>query len=146
VLASRSAAAIVAAAATVVALVSSWHSGRHMWHRLDSDYRIYSAYTPTERRHAPLAWVQLDGNIFDWYARYLDRGDRVYYQVSPVDEPRVVKMAASYYLLPSMEVTDVTKATAVVSYMADPGFLQIRFLTQQRAGLQPIFVSRIRAP
>ena len=35
----------IAAAATVVALVSAWHSGRHMWHRLGHDYRTYAAMT-----------------------------------------------------------------------------------------------------
>ena len=33
-----------------------------------------------------------------------------------------------------------------VSFMADPTFLHLRFLTQKRSGLQPIFVSRVRAP
>jgi len=37
-------------------------------------------------------------------------------------------------------------ATVVVSFMADPKYLQLHFLTQKQAGFQPIFVSRVRAP
>lgn len=139
------------AAASVVALVSAWHSGRHMWHRLDHDYQSYKAYTPTERRHAPLAALGLDGNVFDWYATYVGRGDRVYYQVLPsglgtMDLPTAVKYAGSFYLLPAVQVTDPAKATVIVSFMADPSFIHLHFVTQQRSGLQPFFVSRVRAP
>jgi hypothetical protein len=141
----------ILAAVTVLALVSAWHSGRHMWHRLDHDYRTYSGYTDLQRRHAPLAVLELDGAVFDWYAKYLDRGDRVYYQVLPsglgtMDLPTAVRFAGSFYLLPAVQVTDPKKATVVVSFMADPTFLHLHFITQQRSGLQPIFVSRVRAP
>jgi hypothetical protein len=141
----------IVAAATVLALVSAWHSGRHMWHRLDQDYRTYSGYTDLQRRHAPLSVLQLDGAVFDWYAKYVDRGDRVYYQVLPsglgtMDLPTAVRFAGSFYLLPAVQVTDPRKATVVVSFMADPKFLHLHFITQQRSGLQPIFVSRVRAP
>jgi hypothetical protein len=142
---------VVVAAASVLALVSAWHSGRHMWHRLAADYRTYSHYTPIQRRHAPLATLELDGNIFDWYAKYVGRGDRVYYQVLPsglgtMDLPTAVKYAGSFYLLPAVEVTDPKQATVVISFMADPTFLHLHFITQERSGLQPIFVSRVRGP
>ena len=135
----------------MLALVSAWHSGRHMWHRLNHDYRTYAAYTDVERRHAPLAVLELDGNVFDWYSQYIARGDRVYYQVLPsglgtMDLPTAVRFAGSFYLLPAVEVSDPKRATVVVSFMADPKFLHLHFLTQQRAGQQPIFVSRVKAP
>jgi len=141
----------IVAAACVLALVSAWHSGRHMWHRLTDDYAMYSRYTPLERKHAPLTELELDGNIFDWYAKYVAPGDRVYYQVLPsglgtMDLPTAVRFGGSFYLLPAVQVTDPKKATVVVSYMADPKFLGLHFITQRRAGLQPIFVSRVRAP
>jgi hypothetical protein len=141
----------IAAATTVLALVSAWHSGRHMWHRLDHDYRTYASMTDVERRHAPLAVLELDGNVFDWYSKYVAPGDRVYYQVLPsglgtMDLPTAVRFAGSFYLLPAVQVTDPKRATVVVSFMADPKFLHLRFSTQQRSGLQPIFVSRVRAP
>ena len=142
---------MVIAAATVFALVSAWHSGRHMWHRLAEDYHTYASYTRLERKHAPLAKLELDGNIFDWYAKYVGRGDRVYYQVLPsglgtLDLPTAVRFAGSFYLLPAVQVTDPKQATVVVSFMADPKFLHLHFITQQRSGLQPIFVSRVRGP
>ena len=141
----------VVAAATVLALVSAWHTGRHMWHRLDFEYRTYAAYTDVDRRHAPLAVLELDGNVFDWYSHYVARGDRVYYQVLPsglgtMDLPTAVRFAGSFYLLPAVQVTDPKRATVVVSFMADPKFLHLHFLTQKQSGLQPIFVSRVRAP
>jgi hypothetical protein len=141
----------IAGAATVLALVSAWHSGRHIWHRLDSDYRTYAGYTDLQRRHAPLTVLELPGNVFDWYAQYVARGDRVYYQVLPsglgtMDLPTAVRFAGSFYLLPAVQVTDPKKATVVVSFMADPTYLHLKFLTQKRAGEQPIYVSRVRAP
>jgi len=135
----------------VLALASAWHSGRHMWHRLTSDYTAYSAYGAAGRKHAPLSELELDGGIFDWYAQHVFPGDRVYYQVLPsglgtMDLPTAVKFAGSFYLLPSVEVTDPKRATVVVSYFADPSFLHLHFITQLRAGQQPIFVSRLRGP
>ena len=139
------------AAGIVLALASSWHSGRHMWHRLSSDYRAYAGWSDTERRHAPLAELELDGNVFDWYRQYVGRGDRVYFQVLPsglgtMDLPTAVRYGGSFYLLPAVEVTDPRRATVVVSFMADPSFLHLHFITQQRSGLQPIYVSRVRGP
>jgi hypothetical protein len=132
--------------AIVLALASAWHSGRHVWHRIAQDHATFAAYTPVERTHAPAAWVGLDANVFDWYAKYLAKGDRFYLQVPPQYEPRVVRMLAGYYLLPAAEVEDPSEATVVVSYYADPNTLGIRYLTQQEAGAQPYFVSRISAP
>jgi hypothetical protein len=142
---------VIVGAVSILALYSAWHSGGHMWRRLDMDYRIYSGYTEDQKRHAPLAVLELDGTIFDWYAKYVGRGDRVYYQVLPsglgtMDLPTAVKFAGSFYLLPAAQVTDPKQATVVVSFMADPVFLHLHFITQQRAGQQPIFVSRVRGP
>ena len=63
-----------------------------------------------------------------------------------MDLPTAVKFAGSFYLLPAVQVTDPKKATVVISYMADPSFLHLHFITQQRSGVQPIFVSRVRGP
>lgn len=141
----------VTAAGIVLALASAWHSGRHMWHRLSGDYRVFAGWSDAQRRHAPLTELDLDGNVFDWYRQYVGRGDRVYYQVLPsglgtMDLPTAVRYGGSFYLLPAVEVTDPRRATVVVSFMADPSFLHLHFITQQRSGLQPIFVSRVRGP
>jgi hypothetical protein len=140
------------AAATVLALVSAWHSGRHMWRLLEREYVGYRTYSAVDRLHAPLLGLGVDPNVFDWYAQYLAPGDRVYYQVlqtplsSFLDLPKAVSMGGAFYLLPTVAVGDVRKATVVVSYLADPGLLHVHFITQDRAGLQLMFVSRIQAP
>ena len=114
--------------------------------------RAYRPYTDIERQHAPLDGLEINGDIFDWYAQYVVHGDRAYYQVLPggfshdFDLPAIFGYAARYYLLPAVETTDLAHATIVISYHEDPGLLHVRFITQQRAGLQPIFVSRIRSP
>ena len=51
-----------------------------------------------------------------------------------------------FYLLPAVQTTDLTDATVVVSYFEDPALLHMKFITQVQAGLQPLWVSRIRAP
>ena len=82
----------------------------------------------------------------------LAKGDRIYFQVqqsgfsSFMDLPTAVETAGRYYLLPAVQVTDLRKATVVVSWLADPGLLHVHFVTQKRLGLQLMFVSRIRAP
>jgi hypothetical protein len=145
-------ATLVAGAAAVLALVSAWHSGRHMWHRLTADYRVYSAYSPTERRRAPLTNIQIPGDVFDWYAQFLVRGDRAYYQVeqsglgSFLDLPTAFGYAGRFYLLPAVETADPKRATIVLTYHDDPGLLGLRYVTQQRAGLQPILASRVSTP
>jgi hypothetical protein len=144
--------AICVAVATVVALASAWHSGRHMWHRLADDRRTFTAYSDEQRLHALLTVDELPPSIFDWYASLLARGDRAYFQVqesgfsSFVDVPTAFGLSARYYLLPVVQVTDPRAATVVVSYKADPSLLHLHFVTQQRAGLQLYFVSRIRPP
>src|SRR5579863_6862457 len=135
---------VAAAAATVVALGSAFHSYGHIWMRIGNDYRNFSPLTATQRRQAPATSVALLPDVFDWYASYLSKGDRYYVQVDPRYEPRVVKMLAGYYLLPAAQVETPEQATVVLSYYADPGQLGIRYLTQERAGLQLFFVSRIR--
>src|SRR5579884_3423253 len=114
---------LLAGAATVLALVSAWHSGRHMWHLLGRERTVYAAYTPAEREHAPIAAATLPPDVFDFYAAYLARGDRVYYQVLPsglshaTDLPTAVETVGRFYLLPAVQVADLAHATVVVSYM-----------------------------
>jgi hypothetical protein len=143
---------VVVSAATVLALVSAWHTGPHRWHRLDQDYTAYRSYTDLQRRQAFFSGLEEDPGVFAFFKQYLVRGDRVYYQVqqsgfsSFMDLPTAVETAGRYYLLPAVQVTDLREATVVVSWLADPGLLHVRFVTQKRLGLQLMFVSRIRAP
>jgi hypothetical protein len=138
--------------ATDVAQASAVNTGGHVWGRIASDYRIFSAYSDEQREHAVLDEIPLPSDVFDFYRAYTERGDRVYFQVlqsgfgSWADLPTVVRTAGRWYLLPAVETRDLDDATVVVSFHADPADLPVTYLTQVEAGLQPISVSRFRAP
>src|SRR6476659_791109 len=97
---------------------------------------MYGAYSETQRAHAPIDALGLPSDIFDFYRQYLDRGDRVYFQVRP----------SGFSSFLDYQTAVPKDATVVVTYFEDPSRLHLRYVTQQRAGLQPVFVSRIRAP
>lgn len=144
--------AAVVGVATVVALASAWHSGGHVWRRLDSGYRTYSAYTPAQRRHAPIDAIPLPSDVFDFYADHLEPRDRVYFLVlrSGFGQfftlQQIVAATGRFYLLPAVQVKNLRDATVVVTYDRDPSTLPVRFLTEAQAGQQPIYVARIRLP
>jgi hypothetical protein len=144
--------AVLAAVATALALLSAWHSVGHMRNVLDGERVTYAAMTPAERRRLPVTHAQLDGQIFDFFAARLVYRDRVYIQVMPsgyspaFDLPSIVSALGRWYFLPAMQTTDLSKATVVVSYFEDPALLNRKYITQVRAGLQPLWVSRISAP
>jgi len=146
------AAVALAAVVTAIALVSAWHSGARVWRHLDGQRRVYGSYSDVQRRHALITTMSLPGDVFDFYRQFVGRGDRVYYQVREsglgrfLDLQTAVRYAGRYYLLPALEATRLEDATVVVTFFEDPKLLRVPFVTQQQAGLQPIFVSRIRAP
>jgi hypothetical protein len=148
----RSASGAFAAAASLLALASAWHSGGHVLGLLRAGYATYAPLCETQRRQAPTAGFEIPGSIFDFFAAHIVPGDRVYYQVLPsglssnVTLPEAVAAIGNFYLLPGVETTDLADATVVVSWFEDPGLLHVRFLTQVQAGAQPLFVSRIRVP
>ena len=119
---------------------------------LERERAAYATLTPDERRRGPVSAAGLDGGIFDFYAQYLSKGDRVYFQVMPsgfssdYDLPTIVQALGRFYFLPAVQTTDLNDATVVVSYFEDPALLHRKFITQVRAGLQPLWVSRIRSP
>jgi hypothetical protein len=135
----------------VVALYSAWHAGGHVWRRLDEQYSAVAHLTPLQRRHAPIDALPLPSDIFDFYAARVGRGDRIYYQVLPsgfgpsLDLPTIVGRVGDFYLLPAVRAPDLPHATVVLSWYADPAQLHVHFLVQARAGLNPVFVSRLRA-
>jgi hypothetical protein len=137
---------------TVLALLSVWHSGGHVWRRLAADHRTYAAYTDAQRRQAPATMMPLPGDVFDFYADRVRRGDRIYFQVMRsgfgryFDLGHAVASIGRFYLLPAAQVTDAPRASVVLSYYADPAALGLRFVTQSQAGQQPIYVSRIGPP
>ena len=138
-----------AAVAVGVGLYSAWHSGGHVWRRLNADYRTYAAYTGIQRQHTPLDKTGLPNDVFDFYAEHLRRGDRIYFQVLPVpfgnylDLPGIIAAAGRFYLLPAVQVTDPRRATVVVSYRQNPKRLHLRFVAQAQYGKRPIYVSRL---
>jgi hypothetical protein len=142
----------LAVLATIVALASALHSGRHVWHHLVDQHRVYGAYTDTQREHAPIDGLGMPSDIFDFYRQYVVPGDRVYFQVREsgfsqfLDYQTAFSYVGRYYFLPALQATDLKDATVVVTYFDDPKRLRVRYLTQQQAGLQPIYVSRIKAP
>lgn len=142
----------LAALATAIALASACHSGGHMWRSLDGSHSLCAAYTDAQPRHAALDAVGLPGDVFDYYADRVGRGDRIYFQSREgglgafVDLPTAVRYAGRFYLLPAVQAHDLADANVVVSFFDDPNLLPARYVTQQQAGLQPIFVSRISAP
>jgi hypothetical protein len=142
----------VVAATTVLAVASVWHSAGHVWRRLAADRRTYAAYSNTQRRQAVAAMVPLPGDVFDFYAARVRRGDRVYFLVLKsgfgryFDLKQTVARVGRYYLLPATQTTQLGDATVVVSYFADPSTLGVHFVAQAQAGRQPIAVSRIRQP
>jgi hypothetical protein len=137
---------------TAVALYSAWHSGGHMWRRLADDRAKYAAYTEYDRAHAVMMALPLDPGPFDFYRDRLVRGDRVYFDVAPggygefFTLPEIVAAVGRYYLLPAVEVPRLKDATVVVSWNADPAKLGVHFVTQSQAGVQLIFVSRLKTP
>ena len=137
---------------TAIALASAWHSGERVWRHLEDQRRVYGSYNEVQRRHALITAMSLPGDVFDFYRQFVGRGDRVYYQVREsglgrfLDLPTAVRYAGRYYLLPALEATTLDDATVVVTFFEDPKLLRVPYVTQQQAGLQPIFVSRIRAP
>jgi hypothetical protein len=137
---------------TALALASAWHSGGHVWKRLGDERRQYAAYSEAQRAHAVIDNVGLHSDVFDFYRDRVGRGDRMYFDVAPggygefFDLPGIIAAIGEYYLLPAVRVPDLRNATVVLSYNADPSKLGVRFLTQDRAGQQLIFVSRISLP
>jgi hypothetical protein len=141
-----------AAAAVLAALWSAWHPFNHMRRLLGHEAATYERLTADDRRRAPVAAIGLDGQMFDFYDSLLSRGDRVYFQVRPggfssdYDLPTIIAALGRFYFLPAVQTSDPADATVVVSYFEDPAELHLKFLTQVRAGLQPLWVSRVAAP
>ena len=142
----RRGAAALAALATAVALYSAWHSIGHVHRSLSVEAAASAQLTGAQRRQAPVASYGISGDIFDFFARYLFKGDRVYFQVMPsgyssdLTLPEAVEALGRFYFLPAVETTDLKDATVIVSFYADPGLLHRKFVLQIRAGLQTLFV------
>jgi hypothetical protein len=140
--------ALVAVGA-ILALASAAHSAGHVWSKLDNQRAQYASLTELQRRHAFVEQLGIPGDPFDFYAAYVGRGDRVFYQVKAsglghfLDLPQSVAAVGRYYLLPAVYEPDLRRATVVVTWEDDPARLHVPFVDQQRSGVQQLFVSRI---
>jgi len=147
-----SAATVVAAAATLLALASALHAGPHVWRELDRTRATYAPLTASERSQAPAAGIQMPGAIFDFFASYIVPGDRIYYQVLPsgfsedLTLAQAVTALGNFYLLPGVQTTSLKDATVVISWFENPASLHLHFVTKVESGIQPLYVSRIRVP
>ncbi len=147
--AGTSARAVVAVCVLGVALASTVRSGAHADHRLRADRDVYAHMEPSQRNTLYITNLGLVADPFAWYASFVGRGDRLYYQVMPsglghfIDLPTAVQDVGRYALLPAKSVTRRSDANVIVSWNEDPGLLHIPFVSQERLGLQPYFVSRV---
>jgi hypothetical protein len=129
----------VAAGVSCVALVSVWHSAAPTWHRLVGDHDTFAAYSQLDREQAPAVRAGISGDLFDFFASNLRRGDRVYFQVprrpyGTLDLHDTIAALGRYFFLPAVEVADPGDATVVVSYGADPKQLHRAFISQVSLG------------
>jgi hypothetical protein len=119
---------------------------------LDNQHSRYATLSDSERQALPFDQPGLQGAVFGFYASLIGPGDRVYFQVGPRepgarrDLPAAFAAAARFALLPAVQATSLAEATVVVSYRADPGRLHVPFVTQQKDGSLPAYVSRISSP
>jgi hypothetical protein len=139
------------AAATVAALVwSGWHDVPRSWRLMRDQHVQYASMTRTQRDQAFGALVPIRMDIFDFWRAWLRPGDRYYIQIpneafsSTADKKLVVRTISHLYLLPATEAKDLADATVVLSWDDDPAKLHLHYIEQERAGLQLIFVSRVR--
>jgi len=146
------AAASLAAAATVLALASALHSGDRVWRQVEHEQRSFARLTDSARRRTPIEQIGAPGAVFDFYAAYIAPGDRVFFQLPAVrqgsrpDLRAAFEAAGRFYLLPAVQTETLADATVVVSYREDPRRLHVAFITQEQDGRQPVYVSRISSP
>jgi hypothetical protein len=144
------AAALATAAAALIAVAATLHSGlTHSLRVLDGERARFEALPEEQRQQAFGLLLPTRMDIFDFYRRHLRRDDRFYIQISDeafgrfASKATVVRSVARFYLAPAVEVDDPREATVILSYERDPAELPFRYADQVRASLQPIFVSRI---
>ncbi len=146
----RVAISIATSIAAIAGLVVTVVNGvPHSLRILDAAEQQFDGLTRLEREQTFGTAMPTRMDIFDFYGRLVRTDDRFYVQVTNAafgnaDKATVVRSVARYYLAPAIEVDRPEDATVVLSYDADPAALHLRYSSQTRAGLQLIFVSRIR--
>ena len=141
---------VAVTAVTAVAVYCVVDSARDTWKRIDARHAYFSAFSTTQREQAPAneAGFQFLADVLHDLPE-AKRGDRFFVHAprSPygtLDLHDTVASLARFYLLPAVEVSDLDRATLVLSYRADPAELKRTFVAQRQFG--PLFVSRIADP
>jgi hypothetical protein len=118
--------------------------------RLQNDRTRFGSMSAAERDRAYVDLIPLRKDVFDFYRTYLRPGDRYWVQVDPgafsefVDYATVVRSVGRMALMPSIEVERPDDADVILSWDKDPGLLPYKYSEQHRAGLQLLFVSRVK--
>ncbi len=131
---------------TLIALASAAYTGGRVWSSLQHRHRAAARLTAAERRRLPLDRVGAQGSVFDFYAYYTGRGDRIFVDVRPGLGPASFATAARFYLLPATVTSNLSDATVVISDGTHPRHLKVPFVTQSRLGRTSVYVSRISSP
>ena len=131
-------------------IMSVWRELPHTLDRMHSQRAAFAPLSAKARAQAFGTSVPVPMEIFDFYAAHLRPGDRYWVQVDPgafgqfADKAKVVRSVGRLELMPAVEVERPDDADVILSWEKDPGLLPYRYSEQYRAGLQLLFVSRVR--
>lgn len=120
------------------------------FNRLREDRDRFGSMSKVERDQAYGSLVPLPMDVFGFYRAHLRPGDRYWVQVDPgaisefADVPTMVRAVGRMALMPAVEVEHVEDADVILSWNTDPALLQLDYSEQERAGLQLLFVSRVK--
>jgi hypothetical protein len=118
--------------------------------RLRSERAEFVSLSAHEREQAYGTRIPLRMDVFDFYRAHLRAGDRYWIQVDPTpfsvfdNKAEIVRAVGRMALFPAVEANDPEDADVILSWDKDPGSLPYRYSEQFRAGLQLLFVSRVR--
>jgi hypothetical protein len=143
-------ATLLAALAVVLLIAGAWEDVPRSWDLLRTQHDTFAGYTRKQRDEAFGTLIPIRMDIFDFWKAYLEPHDRYWIQIpneafsTDADKRTLVRYISHIYLLPATEARSLSDATVVLSWDDDPGLLHLHFIGQARAGLQLIYVSRLR--
>jgi hypothetical protein len=146
----RTAAAVAAVAALLLALASGINDLPVTWDWLSSQHAQFARLSPVERRQEPGTAQLLPVDAFDFFRSKLHDGDRYYIAAKPggfqtgVDRATASRIFARYYLLPAVQVDDAADADIVFTVGVDPRSLGVRLAHTQKFSGGNYYASRVR--
>jgi hypothetical protein len=120
-----------AAVAVLVALASGIKDFAGTWDRLSRQRHEFAPLSPAARAQEPGTAQLLPVDAFDFFRARVHKGERYAIVVKPgsfqagVDRPQAARLFARYYLLPAIQVADVSRAQVVFTVGIDPRSLRI---------------------